>query len=422
MPIQSSEIEIMSPAGSRESMLAAIQGGAGSVYFGVGNLNMRAGSARNFTISDLPEIATLCRRMKVKSYLTLNTVMYDDEMQELKEIISVSKQAGIDAIIASDPAVIQYVSSQNMEIHISTQCNISNIESVKFYSKFADVMVLARELNLQQIKAITSAIDHKNITGPSGKQIRIELFAHGALCMAISGKCYLSLDNLNASANRGKCLQVCRRPYHLREIDGNIDLEIDQKYIMSPKDLCTIGILDQILSAGVKILKIEGRGRSPEYVKTVTSSYKEAVLAIENQTYDADLTDRLTKKLNSVYNRGFWEGYYLGRKMGEWSDSYGSHSSHKKVYSGKVTNYFPRLGVAEILIENENLTLGDTIQIHGPSTGVYEGEVTELRNDDGIVNSAGKGIKCSFPVTKLVRRNDKLYLIKTVDKHIQQGK
>lgn len=409
-----SDIEIMSPAGSKESLLAAIQGGAGSVYFGVGNLNMRAGSARNFNISDLKEIATLCRRMNVKSYLTLNTVMYDEEMDELKDVIDAAKNAGIDAIIASDPAVIQYVSSQNMEIHISTQCNISNIESVRFYAKFADVMVLARELNLSQIQAITSTIQNENITGPSGNKIKIELFTHGALCMAISGKCYLSLDNLNASANRGKCLQVCRRPYHVQEVGGHIDLEIDQKYIMSPKDLCTIGFLDKILSAGVTILKIEGRGRSPEYVKTVTSCYKSAIQAIENHTYDENLINSLTIKLNSVYNRGFWEGYYLGRKMGEWSNKYGSQASHKKVYSGKIVNYFPRLGVAEIFIEDATLKMGDTIQIHGNSTGVYEGFVSELRNDTGPVGFAEKGIKCSIPVTKLVRRNDKLYIIRSV--------
>jgi len=406
----------MAPAGSKESLLAAIQGGAGSVYFGVGNLNMRAGSARNFTASDLPEIATLCRRMKVKSYLTLNTVMYDEEMDELEEIVTMAKKSGITAIIASDPAVIQFVSEQDMEIHISTQCNITNIRSVKYYARVADVMVLARELNLSQVAAITAAIEKEKITGPSGKLVQIEMFAHGALCMAISGKCYLSLDNLNASANRGKCLQLCRRPYHVKEMGGDTELEIDNKYIMSPKDLCTIGIIDLMLNAGVRILKIEGRGRSPEYVKTTVSCYKEAVMALENGNYTPELIEKLTQKLNSVYNRGFWEGYYLGRKMGEWSDIYGSKSTHTKAYSGKITNYFPRLGVAEILIENESLTVGDSIQIHGPSTGVYEGVITELHDDNGAVIRAEKGVKCSIPVTKLVRRNDKLYLIKTVER------
>ena len=405
------DIEIMSPVGSYEALMAAIQGGADAVYFGVGQLNMRAKSSNNFSIDDLIQITDICKENNVKTYLTVNTIIFNHEIEVMKEIVDAAKKYGVTAIIASDMSVIGYASSIGMEIHISTQCNITNIEAVKFYAKFADVMVTARELSLKQVADITQTIEKEQIKGPNGELIKIEVFAHGALCMAVSGKCYLSLDNLNASANRGACLQVCRRPYHVTDKDGGVELEVDNEYIMSPKDLKTIGFLDKILKAGVKVLKIEGRGRSPEYVKTVTQCYREAADAFFDGTYNEENIERWTEKLTTVYNRGFWDGYYLGREMGEWAKSHGSQATKKKIYIGKITNYFANLKVAEVKIETHSLQLNDEIHIIGPTTGVYEDVVSEIRVELKPVNEAVKGISCSIPVNEIVRRQDKLYKI-----------
>lgn len=405
------DIEIMSPVGSYEALTAAIQGGANSVYFGVGQLNMRAKSSNNFGISDLIEISGICKENNVKSYLTVNTIIYNNEMTEMKEIVDAAKKYGITAIIASDISVISYASSVGIEIHISTQCNITNIEAVKFYARFADVMVTARELSMKQVAEIVRTIEIEQIKGPSGELIKIEIFAHGALCMAVSGKCYISLDNLNSSANRGACLQTCRRPYHVTDKDGGVELEIDNEYIMSPKDLKTLDFLDLILKAGVKVLKIEGRGRSPEYVKTVTKCYREAADAYFEGNYNEENKQRWNEMLKSVYNRGFWEGYYLGRKTGEWTERYGSQATKKKVYIGKVTNFFANLNVAEIKIETHSLDLNDEIHIIGPTTGVYEDVVKEIRVALNPVGQAVKGEMCSIKVNETVRRQDKLYKI-----------
>ena len=409
------QIEIMSPVGSYESLMAAIQGGAGSVYFGIEQLNMRAKSSNNFTLDDLVKISNICKKNNVKSYITLNIVIYDDELLLMRSIVDAAKENDITAIIASDQAVIQYAASVGMEVHISTQTNITNIEAVKYYSQFADVMVTARELNLKQVSAITTAIKEQQIKGPSGELVNIEIFAHGALCMAVSGKCYLSLDNMNSSANRGACLQVCRRPYKVTDRDGGIQLEVDNEYIMSPKDLNTIGFLDKILKAGVSILKIEGRGRSPEYVKTVTQCYKEAVEAYFNGSYTKENIERWNKTLDSVYNRGFWDGYYLGKKLGEWTKKYGSQATKRKIYIGKITNYFTKLKVAEVKIETHGLSVGDEIKILGPTTGVHEDKVKEIRVDLKKVNKTKKGEICSIPINTFLRRADKLYKVIEVE-------
>ncbi len=405
------QIEVMSPVGSYESLMAAIQGGADSVYFGIENLNMRAKSSKNFTLDDLVRISSICKENGIRSYITLNTVIYDNELSLMCSIVDAAKDNGITAIIASDQAVIQYANSVDMEVHMSTQTNISNIEAVKFYARFADVMVTARELSLDQVNDIIRAIEEQQIKGPSGKLVQIEIFAHGALCMAISGKCYLSLDNLNFSANRGECLQVCRRPYKVTDKDGGIELSIDNEYIMSPKDLKTIDFLDKIIKAGIKVLKIEGRGRPPEYVKVVTQCYKEAVKACFEGNFTPENVDRWNKKLETVYNRGFWDGYYLGREMGEWTEKYGSQASKKKIYVGKITNYFKNIKVAEIKIETESISVGDDIYITGPTTGVYEDTVREIRTDLKNVDTVKKGDLCSIPVKSLLRRSDKLYKI-----------
>ncbi len=407
----STQIEIMSPVGSYESLMAAIQGGADAVYFGIGHLNMRSASSRNFTLEDLREITNICEKHNIRTYITLNTVVYDEEIAEMKKVVDAATKHGISAIIASDLAVISYARQAGMEVHMSTQTNISNIEAVKFYSQFADVMVTARELSLDKVKAITQSIEKEQIKGPAGKLVQIEVFAHGALCMAISGKCYLSLDNLNHSANRGECLQLCRRPYKVTDKDGDVELEIDNEYIMSPKDLKTIDFLDRILDAGIKVLKIEGRGRSPEYVKTVTECYKEAVEAYFKGEYTEENIARWNEKLKSVYNRGFWDGYYLGRKMGEWSERYGSQATKKKIYVGKVTNYYTKLKVAEIKMETGSLEKGDEIKIIGPSTGVLDAKVEEIRVDLKDVNRTVKGEVCSIPVDAFLRRSDKVYKI-----------
>lgn len=404
------DIEIMAPVGSYESLMAAIQGGANSVYFGIGHLNMRSKSSKNFTLDDLVKISKVCHQHNIRSYITLNTVIYDDELKHVKQIVDAAKSNHISAIIASDAAVIQYSRSVDMEIHMSTQTNITNIEAVKYYSQFADVIVTARELNLDQVKAITTSIREQQITGPSGNLVQIEVFAHGALCMAVSGKCYLSLDNLNSSANRGACLQQCRRPYHVTDDDG-IELMVDNEYIMSPKDLKTLDFLDKILDAGVRVLKLEGRGRSPEYVKTISNVYREAVNAWFDGKYTQENIDKWNNRLSKVYNRGFWDGYYLGRKMGEWTEEYGNQAIERKMYIGKVTNYFSKLKVAELKVETHDLAPGEEIKIIGPTTGVYEDFVNEVRLELEPVQKVKKGEVCSIPVKSLVRRGDKVYKI-----------
>ncbi|MCF8302653.1 MAG: U32 family peptidase [Bacteroidales bacterium] len=401
----------MAPVGSWASLQAAIQGGAGSVYFGIGKLNMRSRSSSNFTLDDLVEITRICHENNIRSYITLNTVIYNEELDELRRVIDAAKTNDITAIIASDISVIQYARSIGMEVHISTQSNVTNIEAVKFFAHFADVMVTARELNLDQVKEITRQIREQNITGPSGRLVEIEVFAHGALCMAVSGKCYLSLDNFNYSANRGACLQPCRRPYKVTDRDGEVELAVDNEYIMSPKDLKTIDFLDKILDAGVKVLKIEGRGRSPEYVKTVTATYKEAVKAYYKGEYTRENIEKWNEQLKTVYNRGFWDGYYLGRKMGEWTERYGSQATKQKIYVGKITNYFTKLKVAEVKMETHSLSQGDEIHIIGPATGVMENQVEEIRVDDRQVETTTKGELCSIKVPGMVRRSDKLYKI-----------
>jgi U32 family peptidase len=409
------QIEIMAPVGSYESLMAAIQGGAGSVYFGVGKLNMRSKSSQNFTLDDLQQIASICYENNVKSYVTINTVVYDEELAEMHQLVDAVKNNGITAIIASDQAVIHYARKQGVEVHMSTQTNITNIEAVKYYAQFADVMVTARELNIDQVAAITKSIHEQQIKGPSGDLVRIEIFVHGALCMAVSGKCYLSLDLLNSSANRGACLQPCRRAYKVEESESQIEMEVDNEYIMSPKDLNTIAFLDKILDAGVEVLKIEGRGRSPEYVKTVTQVYHEAVEAIQNGIYTPALAAALNERLKKVYNRGFWDGYYLGRKLGEWTEQYGSQATKQKVYVGKINNFFQQLNVAEIKMETQSLKVGDYILVMGPTSGVYEDQLTEIRVDLKPVEETVKGEHCSIAVKTILRRGDKVYkLIKRV--------
>ena len=405
------KVEIMAPVGSYESLMAAIQGGANSVYFGVGQMNMRSRSSVNFTTDDLKQITTICREHNIRSYLTVNTIIYDEELFSMRQLLDIAKENEISAIIASDLAVIQYGKQIGLEIHISTQCNITNIEAVRFFAQYADVMVTARELSLKQVRTIIEQINQQKITGPSGNLIQVEIFVHGALCMAVSGKCYLSLDNFNFSANRGACLQPCRRGYHVEDEDKEIELLIENKYIMSPKDLCTIGFLDKILQAGVKVLKIEGRGRSPEYVKTVTRCYRQAADACLDGTYSEEKVKKWMEDLQNVYNRGFWDGYYLGRELGEWTQRYGSQARKTKVYIGKVTNFFAKLNVAEVKIESNILSLGDEYIIVGPTTGVYEDMVREIRVDLKKVSSAKKGDLCSIPIRDIVRRNDKLYKI-----------
>jgi putative protease len=403
------KIEIMSPVGSYEALAAAIQSGAGSVYFGVGQMNMRSRSSANFSLDDLENICNICKEHNVRSYLTVNTIIYNQEIEEMQQLLEHAQKCGISAIIASDFAVIQYCQKIGLEIHISTQCNITNVEAVRFYAQFADVVVLARETELRQVAEISRKIKEENICGPNGKLVQLEMFIHGALCMAVSGKCYLSLDNFNASANRGACLQPCRRAYKVQDYDSEIELAIENKYIMSPKDLCTIGFLDKIIKAGVTVLKIEGRGRSPEYVKMVTQCYHEALNAIQNNNYTQEKIEEWTTRLRSVYNRDFWDGYYLGRTLGEWSERYGSQATRTKQYIGKVTNYFSKLQVAEILVETQALKREDSILIIGPTTGVYEDQVQEIRVELQPVEVAEKGVFCSIPVKETVRRGDKLY-------------
>ncbi|MFW6042888.1 MAG: peptidase U32 family protein [Marinilabiliaceae bacterium] len=409
MSINRSDFEVMAPVGSFESLMAAIQGGADSVYFGAEKLNMRSRSSSNFSTDDLREIVSIASEHEVKTYLTVNTVLYDSDLPVMRSLIDVAKESGISAVIVSDQAAVNYAKSIGVEVHISTQVNISNIEALKFYSHFADVVVLARELNLDQVKAISRSIEEEQIKGPSGNLVRIEMFSHGALCMAISGKCYLSLHQLNASANRGGCLQPCRRSYIVTEKDSGQELQVDNEYIMSPKDLKTIHFLNKMIDAGVRVFKIEGRARGPEYVKTVVSCYREAINSVLDGTYSQDKITQWENRLASVFNRGFWDGYYLGQRLGEWSANYGSLATRKKVYIGKGTNYFPKIGVAEFLLETRELEVGDEILITGPTTGVVEMKVPGIRVDEEPVQRARKGDRLSMPVDVKIRRSDKLY-------------
>jgi putative protease len=406
-------IEIMSPVGSYESLMAAIQAKANSVYFGIENLNMRSNSVYNFTLNNLKEIVEIAHQNNIKAYLTVNTIIYDEDIELMKTIIDTAVKNNIDAIIASDMAAIEYAYGNGAEVHISTQMNISNFEAVKYFSKYCDVIVLARELNINQIKSIYNSIVREKITGPKGNLIRLELFAHGALCMSISGKCYLSLHEYNKSANRGECLQLCRRGYTVTDKETQRQLDIENEYIMSPKDLCTIDFLDKIIDAGISVLKIEGRARSPEYVKTVTECYREAVSSIREGNYNKEKIEEWKTRLSKVFNRGFWDGYYLGRRLGEWSNVYGSKATIKKVYVGKCNNYFSKIKVAEFIIETGSMKVGDKILIIGPSTGVIETNVTEIRVDYKNVDETKKGERCSIPVENTIRRNDKLYILVT---------
>ena len=410
------KIELMAPAGSFESLQAAIYAGADAVYFGVEQLNMRARAANNFALKDLKKIAVITKKAKIKSYLTLNTVMYDHDLPLMRKICDAAKAAGIDAIIASDLAAIQIAREKKLHIHISTQQNISNIEAVKFFAQFADVIVLARELTLQQIKYIVQTIEKENIKGSSGEKIRIELFVHGALCVAISGKCYMSLATYHASANRGACLQNCRRAYKVTDEETGDELVIDNKYIMSPKDLCTIGFLDKILDTGVQVLKIEGRGKAPEYVATVTRVYKEAIESWKNKTYTQEKISRWMKELEKVYNRGFWQGgYYLGKKLGDWSGAYGSQATTEKHYLGKIKNYYKKSKIALITLEAGELKTGFSVIITGPTTGLVETTVSKVYKDDKQIIIAKKGDEITIPIQKLVRKNDKIFVV--VEKH-----
>ena len=407
------DIEIMAPAGSWESLWAAIKAGTDSVYFGIEKLNMRSKSSSNFTTEDLREIVRICKENDLKSYLTVNTILFDDDIKLMKEIIDVAKEVEVSAIIASDVAAMMYANEINVEVHLSTQLNISNTEALKFYSKFADVVVLARELNINQIKNIYNNIYKDNIIGKKGEHIKIEMFCHGALCMAVSGKCYLSLHEKNVSANRGACNQICRRAYNVKDKDSEIELDIENEYIMSPKDLKTISFVDQMLEAGVRVFKIEGRARSAEYVKTVVECYNEAIDSSLIGTFSDQKIEEWNQRLSKVFNRGFWNGYYLGQRLGEWSKNYGSEATHKKIYIGKVTNYFQKLGVAEFLLEAQNLELGDEILITGETTGAYEDHVKEIRVKLEPVSMVEKGTYFSMKTNELVRINDKLFKIVT---------
>ena len=400
----------MSPAGNFEALTAAIQGGADSVYFGVGDLNMRSHSANNFNIEDLPQIASICRDNGVKSYLTLNIVLYNENLSDTYSTIDAAKEAGIDAVIISDMAAISYARKVGMEVHISTQLSISNIESLRFYAQWADVIVLARELTLDQVREISEAIEKEEIKGPSGNLIKIEMFCHGAFCMAISGKCYLSLHEYSASANRGSCYQLCRRGYKVTDLETGRSLVVDNKYIMSPKDLCTIEFLDKMVASGVTVLKIEGRARSAEYVKKVTECYRKAADAVEKGEFTPQIGTQLKQTLSEVFNRGFWDGYYQGARLGEWSEVYGNKATKKKTFIGRVTNYFSNIGVAEIPIETGTLNVGDNILIIGSTTGVIEINVPEIRVNLQPVQTAVKGDICSIPIPEKLRRSDKVFL------------
>ena len=404
-----SQYEIMAPVGSRESLAAAIQAGADSIYFGIGKLNMRAGSASAFTIDDLREIAATCNEHGIKTYLTVNTIIYGEDIPTMHEIVDAAHEAGISAVIASDVAVMTYCNSVGQEVHLSTQLNISNIEALRFYAQFADVVVLARELNMEQVAAIHRQIEEQHICGPGGNPIRIEMFCHGALCMAVSGKCYLSLDNTGRSANRGECMQLCRRTYTVRDRETGTELDIDNKYIMSPKDLKTIRFIDRMMDAGVRVFKIEGRARGAEYVDHVVRCYDEAIRAVLDGTFTEDRKDEWDARLSEVFNRGFWDGYYQGQLLGEWNDCHGSKATQKKVYVGRGVKYYSRLKVAEFKIEASPLSVGDRILVTGPTTGALESDVSEIRFDLLPVETALQGQHVSIPLDRKIRYNDKLY-------------
>lgn len=402
----------MAPAGSFESLTAAIQGGADSIYFGIEGLNMRSRSSNNFTIDDLHLIAKVCRDNGLKSYLTVNTIIYDNDLELMRRIVDAAKEAEISAVIAADVAVMFYARSIGVEVHLSTQLNISNVEALKFYAQFADVVVLARELNMDQVRVIYDAIVQEQIKGPGGDLVRIEMFCHGALCMAVSGKCYLSLHEMNASANRGACYQVCRRGYTVKDKESDIELDIDNQYIMSPKDLRTVHFIDRMIESGVRVFKIEGRARGAEYVRTVTSVYKEAVEAYLNKEFSQERIDQWEESLKQVFNRGFWDGYYLGKRLGEWSKNYGSEATKQKVYIGKGIKYFSKLGVAEFLVETRDLHEGDELLITGPTTGAVTLEAKELYVDLKPANVVKKGERFSIKVPERIRPSDKLFVIK----------
>ena len=410
-----SDFEIMAPVGSRESLAAAIQAGANSVYFGIGQLNMRSHSANHFTIDDLRDIASTCNSHGIKTYLTVNTIIYDGDIDTMHEIVDAAKEAHISAVIASDVAVMTYCNRIGVEVHLSTQLNISNIEALRFYAQFADVVVLARELNMDQVAAIYRQIEEQHICGPKGELIRIEMFCHGALCMAVSGKCYMSLHNANRSANRGECVQICRRSYTATDNETGNQLEIDNKYIMSPKDLKTIRFIDRMMESGVRVFKIEGRARGPEYVYTVVSCYREAIGSVIDGTFTEERKDGWDERLATVFNRGFWDGYYQGQTLGEWNKHYGSAATEKKVLVGKVMKYFSKLSVAEVAVEATTFDRGDHLLITGPTTGVMYLDATEIRYDLHPVDTAQQGWRVSIPVSGKVRPNDKLFKLVTVN-------
>ena len=409
MKMKRSDFEIMAPVGSYESLAAAIAAGADSVYFGVEGLNMRSRSSANFTLEDLREIASRCNANGVKTYLTVNTIVYNEDLPKVDAIVSAAVEAGISAVIASDLAVFAACRRHGMEVHISTQCNISNIEAVRFYASVADVMVLARELNLTQVRQIYDAIENEDIRGPHGDRIRLEMFCHGALCMAVSGKCYLSLHEMNSSANRGACTQICRRGYRVTDLETGDELEVENKYIMSPKDLKTIHFLDRMIDAGVRVFKIEGRARGPEYVDIAVRCYSEAIDAVCNGTFDADKVAQWDERLARIFNRGFWDGYYLGQRLGEWSSKYGSSATRVKQYVAKGVKYFSRLGVGEFLMEGAELCVGDEVIITGPTTGALIVKVEDIRVDNKSVPKAVKGDAFSIAVPAKVRPADRLY-------------
>ena len=408
------EYEIMAPVGSRESLAAAIQAGAGSIYFGIGQLNMRSHSANHFTIEDLKEIAETCNERGIKTYLTVNTIIYGEDINAMREIIDAAKAANITAVIVSDVAVMVYCRQVGMEVHLSTQLNISNIEALKFYAQFADVAVLARELNMEQVAEIYRQIEEQDIRGPRGELVRIEMFCHGAFCMAISGKCYMSLHDSNRSANRGQCTQICRRSYTVTDNETGNQLEIDNKYIMSPKDLKTVRFIDKMMKAGVRVFKIEGRARGPEYVYEVVTCYKEAIQSVLDGTYTEEKKDKWDERLSTVFNRGFWDGYYQGQRLGEWTKNYGNKATEKKVLVGKVMKYFSKLGVAEIAVEASEIEKDQNMLITGPTTGIMKFDASEIRYELKPVEKAEKGWRVSVPVPDKVRPNDKVYkLLKT---------
>lgn len=409
------DFEIMAPVGSPESLAAALHAGADSIYFGIENLNMRAHSASTFTINDLKQMAKTCAEHGVKSYLTVNTIIYGEDIPLMHTIIDAAKEAGISAVIASDVAVMMYCRQVGQEVHLSTQLNISNIEALKFYAQFADVVVLARELNMSQVADIYRQIEEQHICGPSGEQVRIEMFCHGALCMAVSGKCYLSLDNTGRSANRGACMQICRRGYLVKDRETGIELEIDNKYIMSPKDLKTIRFIDKMMKAGVRVFKIEGRARGPEYVDTVVRCYKEAIQSVLDGNFTEEKKDAWDERLKRVFNRGFWDGYYQGQWLGEWTKNYGSAATEKKVYVGKVIKYFSNLSVGEFQIEASDLSVGDKLLITGPTTGAMFLDLEEVRYDLKPVQTVSKGMRVSFKVPDKIRPSDKLYKLVKVE-------